>query len=162
MADLAKLEAKFWKALKSDRTLMLGLTDVEEGHSQPMTAQIEGDEGGPIWIFSAKGVDLVQATGAGHRAMAHFASKDHELFATIHGRLVPDNDQDTIERLWNPFVAAWCEGGKDDPKLQLLRFEPERAQIWLNEHSLFAGVKVLMGRDPKQDYQDKVGEVRLS
>ncbi|MFN3572217.1 pyridoxamine 5'-phosphate oxidase family protein [Phenylobacterium sp.] len=161
MADPAELEAKFWKALKSDRTIMLGLTGVEEGHSQPMTAQIEGDEGGPIWIFSAKGVDLVQAAGTGHRAMAHFASKDHGLFATIHGRLVPDNDRDAIERLWNPFVAAWYEGGKDDPKLQLLRFEPERAQIWLNEHSLFAGVKVLMGRDPKKDYQDKVGEVRL-
>lgn len=162
MADAAELEAKFWKALKSDRTLMLGLTGVEEGHSQPMTAQIEGDEGGPIWIFSAKGVDLVQAAGTGHRAMAHFASKDHDLFATVHGRLVPDNDRDMIERLWNPFVAAWYEGGKDDPKLQLLRFEPERAQIWLNEHSLFAGVKVMMGRDPKKDYGDKVGEVRLS
>jgi general stress protein 26 len=66
-----------------------------------------------------------------------------------------------IDKLWNPFVAAWYEGGKDDPKLQLLRFEPEHAQIWLNENSLFAGLKVLLGRDPKSDYDDKTAEVRL-
>ena len=47
------------------------------------------------------------------------------------------------------------------PELQLIRFDPETAQVWLNEHSLFAGVKLLLGRDPKRDYRDKVGEVRL-
>jgi hypothetical protein len=42
-----------------------------------------------------------------------------------------------------------------------LRFELEQGQVWLNEHSLFAGVKLLLGRDPKAEYQDKVGTVRL-
>ena len=37
--------------------------------------------------------------------MLHFASKDHELFASLEGRLAPDNDP-TIDRLWNRFVAA--------------------------------------------------------
>ena len=58
-------------------------------------------------------------------------------------------------------MAAWFQGGKEDPKLQLLRFEPEQGQVWLNEHSLVAGIKLLMGRDPKAEYKDKVGEVRL-
>ena len=33
------LESKLWKAIKDDRTVMLALAGVEEGHSQPMTAQ---------------------------------------------------------------------------------------------------------------------------
>ena len=94
--------------------------------------------------------------------MLQFASKGHELFASVQGRLVPDNDRATIDRLWNRFVAAWFEGGKDDPKLQLLRLDPDEAQIWLNEHSTFAGIKLLLGVDPKQDYRDKVAEVSLS
>src|SRR6185503_19336022 len=36
-----ELEAKFWSALKSDMTMMLGLADAEDGHTRPMTAQIE-------------------------------------------------------------------------------------------------------------------------
>ena len=66
-----------------------------------------------------------------------------------------DQDRANIDRLWNPFVAAWFEGGKTDPKLLLLRFDPREAQIWLNENSLFAGVKLLLGTDPKDDYAGK-------
>lgn len=161
MATPKELEAKFWKALKSDRTMMLGLDGVEDGHARPMTGQFEDDHG-PIWFFGAKDNALVQLLSAGNRAIATFVSKDHELFATVNGSLSLDNDRATIERLWNPFVAAWYEGGKDDPKLALLRLDTENAEIWLNESSLFAGLKMLLGRDPKKDYDGKVAEVRLS
>ncbi len=45
MATPSELEAKFWKALKSDMTVMLGLVRREGGEAQPMTAQI-GDRAG--------------------------------------------------------------------------------------------------------------------
>lgn len=162
MPSDSEIESRLWKALKSDMTVMLGLAGVEEGHTQPMTAQLDGDQdSGPIWFFTAKDTDLVREMGQRHRAVANFASKDHEIFASMHGELALDNDRATIDRLWNRFVAAWYQGGKDDPKLQLIRLDADRAQIWLNESSLFAGVKVLLGRDPKKDYQDKVAEVNL-
>ena len=160
MTTPQELESRFWKSLKSDRTLMLGLDGVEDGHSRPMTAQFEGDAGGPIWFFTANDNAVVKKLGSGHRAIAAFASKDHELFASIKGNLTLDTDRAVIERLWNPFVAAWYEG-KDDPKLALLRLDAEHAEIWLNASSLLAGVKMLLGVDPKSDYQDKVAEVDL-
>ena len=76
--------------------------------------------------------------------------------------MTPDNDPAVIARLWNRFVAAWYEGGKNDPQLQLLRFEPHRAQIWLNENSVFAGIRLMLGKDPKREYRDKVAEVELA
>jgi general stress protein 26 len=158
-----ELEAKFWKALKSDMTVMLGLTRQGSGHAQPMTAQLRDPrQNGPIWFFSAADVDLVKELGAGAPAMLHFASKGHDLFASVEGTLRPDNERSTVDALWNPFAAAWYEGGKDDPKLRLIRFDPGAAQIWLNENSLFAGAKMLLGIDPKKDYRDKVAEVDLS
>lgn len=163
MPTEAEIERKFWKALKSDMTLMLGLDGVKDGHAQPMTAQLDGHvEYGPMWFFTTKDNGIVQAMREGHRAMAHFVSKNHELFATISGNLVVEQDRAMVDRLWNRFVAAWYEGGKDDPKLQLIRLDPEQAQLWLNENSLFAGIKLLIGVDPKNDYQDKVAEVSLS
>jgi general stress protein 26 len=72
-----------------------------------------------------------------------------------------DNDRAAIDRLWNRFAAAWYEGGKDDTKLALLRFDAERAEIWLDASSLAAGIKMLLGADPKEDYKDKVAEVNL-
>jgi general stress protein 26 len=162
MAREGELVEKLWKALRDDMTVMLGLAGLAEGHSRPMTAQLDGDSPhGPMWFFSARDTELVQALGQEHRGVAHFAAKGHELFATLHGQILLDNDRATIERLWNPFVAAWYPGGKDDPNLALIRFEPDQAQIWLNENSLFTGVKMLLGADPKKTYRDKVAKVNL-
>jgi hypothetical protein len=58
------------------------------------------------------------------------------------------------------FISAWYDG-KDDPKLVLLRFDPEHAEVWLNESSMLAGIKMLFGSDPKKDYKDKVADVDL-
>lgn len=155
-----QLEQKFWKALKSDRTLMLGVDGVEDGHSRPMTAQVEGEHG-PIWFFTGKPNAVVEHLSQNRRAIAAFSAKDHSLFASISGNLVVDNDRAVIDRLWNPFIAAWFDG-KDDPNLVLLRFDAEHAEVWLNENSLLAGVKMLLGVDPKRDYADKNAEVDLT
>lgn len=159
----ADLEAKFWKALKSDRTVFLGLAGIDDGVGQPMTAQLDGDkaERGPIYIFTSKETDLARDLGAASPATLHFADKGHDLFAAVQGELSTTSDRALIDRLWSPFVAAWFEG-KEDPKLLLLRFQPGDATIWLNENSLFAGVKMMLGIDPKTDYEGKVAEVRLS
>ena len=127
-----------------------------------MTAQLEDEARGPIWFFTAKDVDLVKDMGSAAPAMLLFTSKGHDLFASVEGTLVLADDRATIDRLWSPFAAAWYEEGKDDPKLQLIRFDPGAAQIWLNENSVFAGVKMLLGVDPKKDYADKIAEVRLN
>ncbi len=160
MATDAEITEKFWKALKSDMTVMLGVEGVEHDKTQPMTAQLL-DESHYIWFFTTRDNGLVRGMRQNDRAIATFASKGHDLFATIDGRLEEDNDRETIDALWSPFAAAWYEGGRDDPNLQLIRLDPSSAQIWLNENSVFAGIKSLLGRDPKQDYRDKVAEVAL-
>ena len=156
-----EIEKKFWKAVKSDRTMMLGLDGVEDGHARPMTAQLKDGSEGPIWFFAASDNAIVQRLGESDRAIATFASKGHDLFATVHGRLSLDRDRTTIDELWNRFVAAWFPGGKDDPKLALLRLDPETAEIWIDASSLVAGIKLLLGADPKEDYKEKVAKVAL-
>lgn len=161
MSNETELAADFWKALKSDRTVMLGVSTERDPHLWPMTAQIEGDEGGPIWFFTAAETDLSQLVKGQRRAFFALVSKGHEVFGTVHGTLVHDLDRAVVDRLWNPFVAGWYKDGKDDPSLRLLRFDPDDAQLWRNGSSLVAGVKALLRMDPRRDYQDNVAEVQL-
>ncbi len=155
-----ELEIQFWAALKTDMTMMVGVDGQEDGHARPMTAQIEGEKG-PIWFFSSKENTLAKLAQGDNRAIATFVSKGHDLFAAVHGKLSADSDRAVIDRLWNPFVAAWYQGGKEDPKLLLLRLDAEKAEIWLDGSSLFAGIKMLMGSDPKKDYKENVATVEL-
>lgn len=167
MTNEQDIKAKFWKSLKSDMTMFLGLAEGEDGHARPMTAQFddEGQDGdiyhGPIWFFTSTDNHLYQEITNGSRAMAHFTSKGHDLWATIHGSLSQSHDRAVIDRLWNRFVASWYEGGKDDPKLALIRLDPESAEIWIDASSMIAGLKMLLGMDPKEDYKDKVAKVAL-
>ena len=160
MSNQAEIKTKFWKALKSDRTMFLGLAEGDDGHARPMTAQTETDEGGPIWFFTSVDNALYNQINAGARAMAHFASKGHDVWATIHGDLSTTQDRAVIDRLWNPFVAAWYDG-KDDPKIALIRLDAETAEVWIDASSIVAGLKMLIGIDPKEDYKDKVATITL-
>jgi len=161
MSNETEIRDRFWKELKSERTIMLGVDGEPGGAMQPMTALIEEDDGGPLWIFTSKESDLAKAIGGGKPAHATFTGKKHDLFANVTGRLSIDNNRTVIDRLWNPWVAAWFEGGKDDPKLCLLRFDAEHAKIWLNATPLGAAIEWLLRRDPKESYKDKVAEVAL-
>jgi general stress protein 26 len=158
MTDTRELETRFWKHLGDDRTLMLGADGIAP---RPMTAIAEDDRA-PLWFFTSSETDLGRHLDAspGVDAGASFAAKDHALFAMLTGRLVADNDRAVIDRLWNPFIAAWFTG-KDDPKLRLLRMDATEAHVWLNENSMLAGIKLLLGSDPKKDYKDKAGDVDL-
>ncbi len=64
--------------------------------------------------------------------------------------------------MWNKWVAAWYDGGKEDPKLVLLRFDPSSAEIWRDGSTLLSGLKLLMGGDPKTDAKDDVAKVALA
>lgn len=182
-----ELEAKLWAGLRLDMTVMLerdshgysrsddqtegagrGKITADavgkpggkgEGSARPMTAIIDGDgEYGPLWFFTSQDSSLVRA-GAGP-ATATFVAKGHNLFARIDGHLTEATDPAMIEKLWNPFVAAWYNG-KDDPDIALLRMDLESARIWENASSLLAGIKTLFGAKPQEDFRDKVADVAL-
>ena len=140
---------------------MLGLVGVDDAHTRPMTAQVDEDQRDFIWFFTSTENELVGQLSGETDAFLTYASKGHDIFAAVHGTLTVDNDREEIDRLWNRFVAAWFEGGKDDPKLVLLRFTPGDAQIWVDASSFVAGIKMVLGIDPKQDYKDKVAKVDL-
>lgn len=157
-----EIVAQFWKELSSDRTAMLGL-DHETG-PRPMTAQVE-DGRPPIWFFGGMDNDLTQKVMGGEtQAYMTFVSKGHTMWASVDGTLALHNDRAVIDRLWNPFVAAWYpNGGKEDPNLALLRFTPSTAKLWRsNDNGIFEMVKGLLGFDPKQDAEEDVAEVRLA
>lgn len=155
-----EIERKFWKALGSDRVMMLGVDGAEDGHVRPMTAQFENDHG-PLWFFTSKENAMVDLLGTNARATATFSSKGHDVFASVKGTLRVDNDRAVIDRLWNNFVSAWFEGGKGDPKLTLLRLDPTGAEVWLGGSSVIAGIKLMLGANPEREFKDKVAQVDL-
>jgi general stress protein 26 len=127
-----------------------------------MSANFEDEdrERSCLWFFTANDHEFTRALGQSNRGMAAYSAKDHGLFASLRGTLVIDNDKATIDRLWNPIVAEWY-GGKDDPKLALVRFDLDDAKIWLSDIGGFLkpAFNKLFGRKPEAGMKEKVAEV---
>ncbi|WP_045388436.1 pyridoxamine 5'-phosphate oxidase family protein [Falsirhodobacter sp. alg1] len=160
MPTPAELEQKLFNALDDHATVFLGLSNAEHGHARPMTFIADGDRG-PFYVFTTKDNDMVVRAHTGSAAFAHYVSKGHDLWACVHGHVTVSADPAVINRLWNSHIAAWFDG-KDDPKIALLRFDPEHAEIWEDSSSVVAGVKTALGlSDPKADAQDSKASVQL-
>ena len=120
-------------ALGGVRAGMLGLTAGGDG-MQPMT-HFPDEASGSIWFISSTDTALVQSLGMGEDADYVVISEDHDLHASIRGKLHQLHDDAKLDELWNPVVAAWFEGGRQDPRVALLRFDPEVAAIWASSPS---------------------------
>jgi general stress protein 26 len=164
MADDQEIMDRFWDSLSKSPFLMLGVEGTRDGATQPMTVVFEDTDraSGILWIFTAKNHDLTHAIGQSNRAIASFAAKGHDLFASLRGTLQILNDEATIDRLWNPIIAQWYEG-KNDPKLALVRFNVENAKIWISDAEGFLkpAINKLLGRKPEAGMKDKVAEISL-
>ena len=156
-----KLEKKFWSELEDSPFVMLGFSDSGDNQMRPMTAKVDGRR---IWFFGSKSDDLVGRVQAPKQAVAAFAAKGHDFFAAVQGRLVPDNDPATIDRLWSPAVAAWYDKGRDDPDIALVRFATDKADLWEASGGslLKAAYHRIAGGDPGSEVaKDQRAEVAL-
>lgn len=146
MADPQEIKQHFWKKLSASPFVMIGLDD--DGHSEPLTAQLDEDQVDTLFFFIGKDNRLA----GGGKAMTQFVSKGHDFFACLAGTVRVDNDFGMIDKLWNKQVEAWFPGGKSDPNLALLRFDVSDAEMWETDMSLSGKVKVLLGAkiDPSE------------
>jgi general stress protein 26 len=135
-----ELREEFWHAFEKSPFIMLRLESAG-GHAEPMTAQLDRDALHTIWFFTSNDNRIA----AGGRAMAQFASKGHDVFACLLGTLVEEIDQSRVDKHWSKEVEAWFPNGRDDPKLMMLRFEIDDAEVWTVDPGLFGTFKMLTG-----------------
>jgi general stress protein 26 len=136
MADLKKFDDnpqhQLLEEIKGARCVMLGSPDHDK-HMQPMSPQVDV-EAGVIYFFSDNTSEL-GATILARPGTVHLCLIEKDYQACVKGMLMPHNDPATVDKFWNPMVEAWYPGGKTDPKIMMLKFEPHDAAVWASDKS---------------------------
>lgn len=127
----SELRARLWKEIADVHIVMIGLTGGEPQHLQPMAA-FPDEENGAVWFFTNASTDLRRDAAGGHAATLCVMSADKKFQACALGQLRRDQNRAKIDEFWSPYVSAWFPGGKDDPDLALMRFDPDEARVWLS------------------------------
>ncbi|MEE4211785.1 MAG: pyridoxamine 5'-phosphate oxidase family protein [Parvularcula sp.] len=122
-------QKQFFEELEKARAGMLHLQG-SQLHSQPMSAQTR-DGGKSVYFFAKTDSELFEEMKKGHD-MAHLVvvGKDHDYHACAVGHIRENKDPALVDELWNPMVAAWYEGGKEDPTMTLLELDLENGRVW--------------------------------
>ena len=145
-----ELKKKFWKAMADSSFLFLEL-DGQPQTAVPMTAQLDKDANSAIWFFTQTKSDFAKLG----RVTATYTGKDHKMFARFNGTLAVENDREIFDDMWNNFVAAWYDGGKDDPDILFLRMDLGTAEIWDGDMSLLNVGKMALGMNVHDDAEKK-------
>jgi general stress protein 26 len=139
MGDTNTLKKHLWKNMEAGPFLMLGLDG--DGHSAPLTAQLDKDQVDTLFFFVGRDNRLVP----GGPAMAQFVSRGQDFFACLSGTVSVDDDQAMIDKLWSRQVESWFPAGRNDPSLTLIRFDIDEAELWEADMSITGKLKMLFG-----------------
>jgi len=97
--------------------------------SRPMSTQ-EVDDEGNLWFISNK--ESIKNLQIKRDSRVHLMysndSKHHYLSLSGYAELLDDKQK--IEELWNPFINAWFEEGKNDPNVSVIKVVPEEGHYW--------------------------------
>lgn len=133
-----------WEKLDDSPYALVGIPS-QDAHSEPMALKFDDDFPNRLFIYTNTDNRLTQGMARDPNAMIEFASKGHDFFACMKGTLSRVTDPDMIDRFWNNTVAAWYEGGRDDPKLAMLCVELQHAEMWEADMSIGGVIKMLFG-----------------
>jgi general stress protein 26 len=148
----ATAEAHLYDLLKEFDTAMVVTHRGPEMHARPMAvAQVRPDA--DLYFATSIESPKVREIEDDPRVAVLFQSGSR--FAAVQGTAAIVTDKALIDRLWSGSWRLWFPGGKDDPKLCLVRVDATSAEYWDRSGAegvrfLFEGLKaVAQGRTPK-------------
>jgi general stress protein 26 len=117
----------------------------ENQSARPMSIQ-KSDSDGTLWFLSAvdsaKNVEIYRNP----KARLFFQKATSMEFLELQGKAEVTQNKEMIHELWDSMAKNWFPKGKDDPRISVIKFNPEAGHYWDTKQGAgLAGVKMLFG-----------------
>jgi general stress protein 26 len=97
--------------------------------TRPMSAQ-QVDDDGNFWFLSADDSNKNYEIGLDSRVQLFFQNVSDFEFMSVYGNAYISRDKKKIDELWTPIAKAWFSEGKEDPRVTVIKIQPEEAFYW--------------------------------
>jgi general stress protein 26 len=140
-------------------------THIETGKpfsTRPMALQ-EMDEEGNLWFLSAKDSRKNQEIEENPGVQLLFQGSDYSDFLMLYATATISDDKAKIKELWKPILKVWFTEGEDDPRISVIKVEPETGYYWDTKHNAAVGlVKRVAGAIMGKTIDDSIeGEITI-
>jgi len=103
--------------------------------TRPMAIQKVDDEG-ILWFLSASDSHKNAEIKEDPSIQIFLQGSSYTDYMTLYGTATISKSKEKIEELWEPMVKNWFTGGKDDPRITVIKFEPETGYYWDTKNSI--------------------------
>lgn len=118
-----------WQLITAIGTCMMVTQDAERVRSRPMRG-IARPEENAIWFFTDRGSAKSLEIGTGSPACLSYADMSRQNYVSVSGEVELIDDEARRAELWTEGAATYYTDGKDDARIQLLKFTPEFGEYW--------------------------------
>lgn len=146
-----------------DDAMLVTRDDDGAPRARPMRIAKRGPDG-DLWFATAGDSPKMDELDDDPRVAVTLQSDG--AFVSITGTARVVRDRDRIDEVWSAPMKAWFPGGKDDPKLELLRVRADVAEYWDRRGVrrllyLFDTAKAIAKGEKVQPREEQHGEVSL-
>ena len=104
-------------------------SDTGKLRGRPMaTAKV--DEDGSIWFFTNEYSGKVEEISHRGEILLSYASPSKNSYVVLSAKATLSDDKIKIKELWSPLMKAWFPEGLNDPKILLVKADPEEVEYW--------------------------------
>lgn len=158
--DLGGAEAvKKIKELAETAQACFFCTNMKSGKpfaTRPMSPQKVDDQGN-FWFLSADDSHKNEDIVADPSVQLLFQGGPHSDFMSIYGKAAISKDKAKIKELWEPLIKTWFTGGIDDPRITVIKVQPEDGYYWDTKHgTMVAFAKMIAGAITGQTLDDSI------
>lgn len=125
---------KVWDLIEEKNICMLVTRDDGVMRARPMAASPRRSEH-TIWFITDRRNHKDEEIRTHPEVCMTFQDERGNNYVSVSGTARMVEDRAKLEKLWNPAVDAWFEGGPDDPRATLIAVEPLQAEFWDNTSS---------------------------
>jgi general stress protein 26 len=113
--------------------------------TRPMNVR-KVDDRGDLWFLSASDSHQNEELARDPSVQLYFQGSSHSDFLHLRGRATISTDRSKVDELWEPVIKTWFTGGKDDPRITVIRVTPTDGYYWDTKHgNTIAAAKMLLG-----------------
>jgi len=154
----AELIDRAWDLAESIGVCNFNTWNGRELHSRPMDAKVERDEEAVYFLTDVESYKVEELERFPVSTLS-FADPGSYKFVTMTGKASVSNDRARIKEFWSDANKMWWDS-EDDPRIRLVSFVPDDAEIWDSPGKVISGIKMLTaavtGAKPKLGDHAKV------
>lgn len=117
--------------------MLTTVTDDGHLHACPMTTQAV-EFNGEIWFIGSNTTETVSDIKQRPQVNLAYSQPSSSVYVSVNGTAELVNDPAKLDELWTDLYNAYFEGGKTDPRVQLIKITAHGAEYWEGPNKLVA------------------------